>query len=182
MSRIGKKPIKLPEQVEVKVESGEITIKGPKGSLKQALLPQISATIDGPELKVLIKDENDNQQRALWGLFRSLISNMVLGVTQGFAKQLEINGIGFKAAVSGQNLVLNVGFSHPVNYAIPADVIISVDKNIINVSGIDKQRVGQIAAEIRAIKKPEPYKGKGIKYLEEVIRRKAGKAVKGAEK
>jgi len=182
MSRIGKKPIKIPDQVEVKVSTEEISITGPKGSLRQALLPQISANLENGELKVLIKDEADREQRALWGLFRSLISNMVQGVTGGFTKQLEINGIGFKAAVSGQNLVLNVGYSHPVNYAIPADVSISVEKNVINVSGIDKQRVGQVAAEIRAIKKPEPYKGKGIKYLGEVIRRKAGKAVKGAEK
>ncbi|MEK7167828.1 MAG: 50S ribosomal protein L6, partial [Patescibacteria group bacterium] len=122
-----------------------------------------------------IKDEKERKQKALWGLFGSLIRNMITGVTVGFTKQLEINGIGFNAAVNGKNLLLNVGFSHPVNFAIPEGIEIKVEKNLISVSGRDKQLVGEISAQIRKIKKPEPYKGKGIKYLNEHIIRKAGK-------
>ncbi|MBU1036618.1 50S ribosomal protein L6 [Patescibacteria group bacterium] len=179
MSRIGKKPIKIPEKTEVKVAGNIISVKGPKGILEQFIVPEISIEVKEGEILVNVKNSDKKKGRALWGLFRSLINNMVEGVVNGFSKQLEINGIGFKALVQGNNLVLNVGFSHPVNYVIPEGVSITVEKNIITVSGIDKQKIGQVAAEIRSIKKPEPYKGKGIKYLDEVIRRKAGKSVKG---
>ena len=180
MSRIGKKPIAIPQGVDVKVAGSEIIVKGAKGEVKQALHHLISVEVKDGNLTVDVKNHEDRKQKALWGLFRSLLNNMVLGVSTGFTKQLEINGIGFKAAVSGNKLILNVGFSHPVEYVPTPDIKLAVEKNTITVSGIDKQRVGQTAAEIRAIKKPEPYKGKGIKYSDEVIRRKAGKVVKGA--
>jgi large subunit ribosomal protein L6 len=182
MSRIGKKPIKIPEKVEIKTAASLVTVKGPKGTLEQSMPDDVFLEINGQEANVKVKDGDQKKQRALWGLFRSLISNMVDGVVSGFTKRLEINGIGFKAQVQGGSLVLNVGFSHQVNYVIPKDIAITVEKNIISITGIDKQKVGQTAAEIRAIKKPEPYKGKGIKYVGEVIRRKAGKSVKGATK
>ncbi len=181
MSRIGKKPITLPAKVEARIEKGKVIINGPKGQLEQLLPASIKIELKGSELLVTVKDENNKEVRALWGLFRSLINNMVEGVTEGFSKQLEINGIGYKAATEVNKLILNVGYSHSIEYLKPAGIEITVDKNIITVSGIDKQKVGQVAAEIRAIKKPEPYKGKGIKYIDEVIRRKAGKVVKGVE-
>jgi large subunit ribosomal protein L6 len=179
MSRIGKKPIIIPNGVEVQTKGQTVLVKGPKGSLELNLHPQVKVEVKNNEVKVNIDQPEDKMSRSLWGLFRSLINNMVEGVVKGFSKQLEINGIGFKATVQGKKLILNVGYSHPVEYEIPEGIEIKVEKNIINIFGIDKQKVGQIAAEIRAIKKPEPYKGKGIKYVEEVIRRKVGKAVKG---
>ncbi|MFA6304349.1 MAG: 50S ribosomal protein L6 [Patescibacteria group bacterium] len=180
MSRIGKKPIPITAGVEVKLDGGLVVVKGSKGQLEQRLHPLVKAEIKDNEIIISIPDENDRSQKALWGLSRTLVSNLVEGVTKGFSKELEINGIGFKAAVSGEVLLLNVGFSHQVEFKFSKDIKITVEKNLITVSGIDKQKVGQIAAEIRAIKKPEPYKGKGIKYKEEVIRRKAGKVVKGS--
>lgn len=180
MYRIGKKPIDIPSGVEVKVNGALVSVKGPKGELAQTLHRLVKAELKANELLVSVPDQDDRSQRALWGLSRTLLSNLVDGVTKGFTKELEINGIGFKAAATPGKLVLNVGFSHPVEYLFAKDIQISVDKNLITVAGIDKQKVGQVAAEIRAIKKPEPYKGKGIKYKTEVIRRKAGKVVKGA--
>jgi len=180
MSRIGKKPINLPAGVEVNINGNLVSVKGPKGELKQEIHPLVQVIKTDKELILSIKDMEDKKQNSLWGLSRTLVSNMVEGVVIGFSKQLEINGIGFKAAVTGNKLILNVGFSHQVEYQIPAGISITVDKNIITVSGIDKQMVGQISAEIRSIKKPEPYLGKGIKYVDEVIRRKAGKVVKSA--
>ena len=180
MSRIGKKPINLPAGVEVNLNGNLVSVKGPKGELKQEIHPLIQIVKGDKEITLSVKDIEDKKQNSLWGLSRTLISNMVEGVVSGFSKQLEINGIGFKAQASGNKLVLNVGFSHQVEYPIPAGIAIVVDKNIITISGIDKQLVGQISAEIRSIKKPEPYLGKGIKYVDEVIRRKAGKVVKTA--
>jgi len=180
MSRIGKKPINIPSNAEVKIDGQTVSVKGPLGSLKQTIHPLVAINLEGAVLTVSVADPDNKEQNSLWGLSRTLLDNMVVGVTKGFSKQLEINGIGFKAVTTGNNLVLNVGFSHQVNYAFPEGIKISVEKNIITISGFDKQKVGQVAAEIRAIKKPEPYKGKGIKYLDEVIRRKAGKAVKSA--
>ncbi len=180
MSRIGKKPIIIPENTEVKIDDGQVIVKGPKGQLGQLLPGKVMVEINGSEILVTVNNKKDKGERALWGLFRSLINNMVEGVVNGFSKQLEINGIGFKAIVQDKKLVLNVGYSHPVEYLIPEGIEISVEKNIVTIFGIDKQKVGQVAAEIRAVKKPEPYKGKGIKYIDEVIRRKAGKVVKGA--
>jgi len=181
MSRIGKKPITIPEKVEVKIEGNQVKVKGPKGELSQVLHPLVKINQSDGALKVEVGNPENKEQASLWGLSRTLVSNLVEGVTEGFNKQLEVNGIGFKAQVNGNKLVLNVGFSHPVEFDIPEGIQINVEKNLITVSGIDKQQVGQVAAEIRSIKKPEPYKGKGIKYLDEVIRRKAGKVVKGSE-
>ncbi len=180
MSRIGKKPIIIPKGVEVKIDSSlnNINVKGPKGTL-DVIIPQgvkIAQTED--QLILSIDDINDNKTRAFWGLARNLVNNAVIGVTEGFSKSLEINGVGFKANAQNNKLTLNVGFSHPVEYPSRPGIVIETEKNVIKISGIDKQLVGQTAAEIRKIKKPEPYKGKGIKYSDEVIRRKAGKVVK----
>ncbi len=183
MSRIGKKLITLPSSVQVVVEgdyqSGQtVKVKGPKGNLVVKLPKGISAELKDQELTFVLKTAETKEGKALWGLSRALVNNAVVGVTEGFTKTLEINGVGFKVAMQGKKLVLNVGFSHPVEYQAVEGVTIETEKNIIKVSGIDRQQVGQTAAEIRDIKKPEPYKGKGIKYTDEVIRRKAGKVVK----
>jgi len=178
MSRIGKKPINIPAGVSFALSDNLITVKGPKGSLQMNLPPYVITTQSGNTISVALKKDAPRQATGQWGLARTLIDNLMTGVTQGFSKQLEINGVGFKAALQGKNLVLNVGFSHPVEYPIPPGIEIKVEKNIITISGADKQMVGQISAEIRAIKKPEPYKGKGIKYSTETIIRKEGKVVK----
>ncbi|MDD5043584.1 MAG: 50S ribosomal protein L6 [Patescibacteria group bacterium] len=180
MSRVGKKLIVIPSGVEVKISDDLIVVKGPKGELQQKIHPRIKIFQEEGKLKITVDDTEEKLGRSLWGLFGSLVSNMVEGVTKGFEKKLEINGIGFKAAVSGKKLVLNVGYSHPVEYALPAGINAAVEKNIITISGADKQLVGKVTAEIRQIRKPEPYKGKGIKYIDEVVRRKAGKTVKTA--
>lgn len=178
MSRIGKLPIPIPTGVTVQVADRHVTATGPKGNLALTMPARVQAKLEKNILQVTVKNPESQTDRALWGLTRVLISNMVTGVTQGFQKQLEINGVGFKAQVSGQNLVLNLGFSHPVTFAIPAGITITVEKNVVTIAGVDKQLVGETAAKIRSLKKPEPYKGKGIKYTTEVIRRKAGKVVK----
>jgi large subunit ribosomal protein L6 len=175
MSRVGKNPIVIPSGVEVKINPQEILVKGPKGELKQLIHPEVLIEQKENQLLVSIKNLEDHKDRALWGLFRSLVNNMVVGVTVGFQKQLEINGIGFKATTSGNKVVLNVGFSHPVEFDLPVGIKAAVEKNVVTITGCDKQVVGEVAANIRKIKKPEPYNGKGIKYLEEVIIRKAGK-------
>lgn len=179
MSRIGKRPIAIPGGVEAKIEKDCIIIKGKKGELRQALHPSIEVQIADKVIHINPKN-TDKKQNALWGLYGALIANMVKGVTEGFAKQLEISGIGFKARIKDKKLILEVGYSHDVEYPMPAGIEISVEENRITVSGFDKQLVGETAAQIRAIKKPEPYKGKGIKYSNEIIRRKAGKVAKGA--
>ncbi len=175
MSRIGKNPINIPTGVEVKVENNEVIVKGPKGTLKQQLHPVVSLVIENNSILVKIGNESDKSQRAIWGLFGSLVTNMVKGVTEGFVKKLEINGVGMKYAVAGKKVNLNVGFSHPVEFDIPEGIDIVVEGNVMTVSGIDKQLVGEVAAQIRKIKKVEPYKGKGIKYLGEQYIKKAGK-------
>ncbi|MDD4900489.1 MAG: 50S ribosomal protein L6 [Patescibacteria group bacterium] len=175
MSRLGKLPIELPQGTQVKLESGFIIVKGPKGELKTKLHESVKAAITDKAVTLSIGDQTKVKDKALWGLFRSLINNMVTGVNQPYSKKLEINGVGFKAAVSGSKLTLNVGFSHPVVYELPAGIKADVQANIITVSGIDKYLVGETAARIRRIRKPEPYKGKGIKYSDEILRRKAGK-------
>lgn len=180
MSRLGKLPIELVEGVQAKVERDFIVVKGNKGELKEKLHELVKIDINDKEIKVTVAHPENKKERALWGLYRSLINNMAVGVTKGYEKKLEINGVGFKAAVSGNKLTLNVGYSHPVDYDLPQGIIADVEGNIITISGIDKQLVGETAAQIRRIRKPEPYKGKGIKYIDEVIRRKVGKtAVKG---
>ncbi len=180
MSRVGKKPIKIPQGVEVLVEKQEVKIKGPKGELVQKINSKVKVEKKDGELRVSVDNPQDKRQRALWGLFTSLLNNMVEGVTEGFEKQLEINGVGYGAQLQGKKLVLKVGYSHLVDFDIPEGIDVKVEKNIVTVSGIDKQQVGEIAAQIRSVRKPEPYKGKGIKYVDEVIRRKAGKAAKAA--
>ena len=177
MSRIGKQPITLPGGVTISVEKDKLSASGPKGNLVQALPSGISVSVnDGAVTVARANDEPIN--RARHGLIRSLLSNMVTGVSQGFEKKLEINGVGFRVQLAGSDLKFNLGYSHEVVYKIPAGVNIAVDQNVITVSGIDKQQVGQVAAEIRALRKPEPYKGKGIKYSDERIIRKSGKSSK----
>lgn len=175
MSRIGKQPIPIPEGVEVKVEDDFVIVKGPKGELKNRFGPEIQLEILKNEVRVKPLDINKKGTSALWGTYRSLIANMVEGVIKGFEKKLEIEGVGYKASVQGDKLVLSLGFFHPIEVEAPEGVEFKVEKNIITVSGIDKQLVGQVAAEIRSKRKPEPYKGKGIHYVGEIIRRKPGK-------
>jgi len=180
MSRIGKQPIEIPEGVEVKIDQDEIRVKGPKGELAQEIPNEIEVTIKDNQVIVNPKKKTKNSP-ALWGLLRTLIANMVEGVINGYQKQLEIEGVGYRAILEGDKLVLSLGFSHSVEVTAPQGIEFKVEKNLITVSGIDKQMVGQIAADIRAKRKPEPYKGKGIHYLGEVIRRKAGKKAAGTE-
>lgn len=177
MSRIGKLPIALPSGVTITVDPQEITVSGSKGTLKQFTMPGVSVKQEGDQ--VIVTRENDEpKNRSKHGLMRSLVNNMVKGVSEGFNKKLEINGVGYRVALQGTDLKLNVGFSHDVIYKVPAGVQATVEQNTITISGIDKQQVGQVAAEIRALKKPEPYKGKGIKYVDERIIRKSGKSGK----
>lgn len=175
MSRIGRKPIAIPAGVEVKVENGLVTVKGPKGTLTQKISPIISVEVNGNE--VLVTRPNDEKEsRSLHGLSRTLIHNMVVGVTEGFKKELEVNGVGYRVQKQGNNLVMNLGFSHQVIVSeIPGITIEVPGPNQIVISGADKQLVGQFAAEVREKRPPEPYKGKGIKYTTEHIRRKEGK-------
>ncbi|RJO59564.1 50S ribosomal protein L6 [Candidatus Parcubacteria bacterium] len=180
MSRIGKKSITLAEGVTLIVQDNEFKFSGPKGSLVLNLNPRIKVKIEGQTLTVSVPNPNNRFDRSLWGLGRQLLANAAIGVKQGFEKRLEIHGVGFKASLQGSNLQLNLGFSHPVIFTPPKNITLAVEKNVIIVSGVDKQLVGETAAEIRRLKPPEPYKGKGIKYAEEVVRRKAGKVVKAA--
>ena len=176
MSRIGKKPIKIPEEVEVKISGNLVTIKGPKGELCLKIRPEIKVEIR--EEKIFISPQIETKKtKAFWGLTRSLLANNVKGVITGYEKKLVIEGLGFKAVLEGEDLVLRVGFTHPVKIKTPKGIKFSVDKNIITISGINKELVGQITATIRKVRPPEPYKGKGIKYLGEVIKRKPGKKV-----
>lgn len=177
LSRIGKLPIQIPSGVTITVDSGNVAVKGPKGELNQFITPAVTVKVDDGVLTVTPNDES-RQARAQHGLMRALINNMVTGVTKGFEKKLEVSGVGFRVGMSGQDLEMSLGFSHPVKYKAPEGVQITTNKMEITVAGISKQQVGQVAAEIRALKKPEPYKGKGIKYTDEVILRKAGKTGK----
>ncbi len=175
MSRIGKKIYTLPAGVTTTITSDKVIVKGPKGELSLQLHPHVSVIKTDQELSVKVASEQNGRDRALWGTFSSLLENMILGVSVAFKKQLEINGVGYKASLKGKTLVLEVGFTHSVEVEPPAGIAFSVEKNIISVEGIDKHLVGEMAAQIRAVRKPEPYKGKGIKYTTETIRRKAGK-------
>lgn len=177
MSRIGKLPIAIPSGVTITVDSDEIAVKGPKGELTVPHLSDVMVTLEDNNAVVTRKDD-ERIAKAQHGLQRALLNNAVVGVSKGFEKKLEVSGVGFRVSGGGQALEMNLGFSHPVKYAAPTGIILTVEKMTITVSGIDKQRVGQAAAEIRALKKPEPYKGKGIKYANEIILRKAGKAGK----
>ncbi len=193
MSRIGKKPVVLESGVTAEIAGQTLTIKGPKGNLTLDVHPKVSVKVENNEVLVDVAKKEDKKEKALWGLFRSLVQNMVDGVTKGYSKTLDVIGVGFKAEVRGQTLVLNLGFSHPIDFEIPAGVEMKVEKQpekvtiqqyqaTITISGIDKHLVGQVAANIRELKKPEPYKGKGIKYGDETIIRKAGKVVKAVGK
>ena len=176
MSKIGKKPIAIPSGVTVAIANGSVSVSGPKGNITLPLLEWVDAAIENNEL-VLTTKKNIKQASANWGTLRALLQNAVLGVTEGFKKVLEIEGVGFRATLEGKTLVLSIGFSHPVRYDAPEGITITSEKNVVTISGIDRQLVGQVAAQIRALKKPEPYKGKGIHYQGEIIRRKAGKKV-----
>jgi large subunit ribosomal protein L6 len=177
MSRIGKQPIDLPGGVTITVDDSKITVSGSKGTLEQFTMPGVKVA-QRDNLVVVTRENDEAANRARHGLMRSLVSNMVQGVSQGFEKKLEINGVGYRVAQQGAGLKFNLGFSHDVIYNVPAGINVAVEQNIVTVSGIDKQQVGQVAAEIRSLKKPEPYKGKGIKYADERIIRKSGKSGK----
>lgn len=180
MSRIGKQLIAIPAGVDVSLQNGVLTVKGGKATLTRVVHPKVTVQIAAGQVSVDVANKEDKAERSLWGTFASHIKNMLTGVTEGFKKELEINGVGYRAAKQGNDLKLEVGYSHPVIFKTPEGITIDVEKNMITVSGPDKERVGRVAAEIRSIRKPEPYKGKGIKYVSEVIRRKAGKtAAKG---
>ena len=182
MSRIGKKPITIPAGVEVKINGSEVTVKGPKGELKNTFNADINIAIEGTEI-IVTRPTDNKEHRSLHGLTRTLIANMVEGVTNGYTKELEVNGVGYRVQKQGKNLVMNLGYSHQVIMEeIPGITIEAPTPNKIVISGADKQMVGQFAAEVREKRPPEPYKGKGIKYVDEYIRRKEGKAAKGAKK
>lgn len=177
MSRIGKQPIPIPSGVTITVDPDFVTVAGTKGTLKQFTMPGVTVAVEGDTATVTrINDEAPN--RAKHGLMRSLINNMVVGVSKGFSKQLEISGVGYRVTMQGQDLKFNLGLSHDVIFKVPQGVTAAIEQNKVTISGIDKQQVGQVAAEIRALKKPEPYKGKGIKYTGERIIRKSGKSGK----
>jgi len=177
MSRIGKQPILVPSGVTITVDQHAVTVAGSKGTLTQSLLEGINVSVNESVVTVArVNDETEN--RAKHGLMRTLINNMVVGVSEGFSKQLEINGVGYRVSMAGANLKFSLGFSHDITFSIPVGILAKIDQNIVTISGYDKQLVGQVAADIRKLKKPEPYKGKGIKYVGERIIRKSGKSGK----
>lgn len=183
MSRIGKLPVEIPEGVTIDVKGEIVTVKGPKGELSERIRSNITVKIEG-NILTCSKIDDTKESRSLYGLSRSLIANMVEGVTKGFVKRLEIIGVGYKANVQGAKLVLNLGFSHPIEIKTPEGITFELDKdkkNILSVSGISKQQVGEVAAKIRSYRKPEPYKGKGIRYEGEYVARKAGKTASKGE-
>lgn len=181
MSRLGKLAIQINNTIKVDLVDSVLTIKGPKGELKLNI-PEIVELKISPE-EILVSVTGDNKKsRSFWGLFRSLINNMVIGVSQGFEKKLEVNGVGYKVALSGRTLKLNLGYSHPIDFELPTGVDANVEGNVITLTSIDKKLLGDTAYKIRRFRKPEPYKGKGIKYQNEVIRRKAGKTAAKAAK
>jgi large subunit ribosomal protein L6 len=177
MSRIGKQPIPVPSGVTITVDPDFVTVAGAKGTLKQFTMPGVTVTVEGDQA-VVTRANDEPVNRGKHGLMRSLVNNMVVGVSKGFSKKLEINGVGYRVAMQGADLKFNLGFSHDVIYKLPQGVSAAIEQNTITISGIDKQQVGQVAAEIRSLKKPEPYKGKGIKYAGERILRKSGKSGK----
>jgi len=177
MSRIGRLPIKIEDNIKVEIKERKIITEGPKGKLEYNIPSGIK--VEKKENNLFVqKTRNSEKTKRLHGLVRSLISNMVQGVTEGFTKELEIKGVGYRAKIEGDDLILNLGFSHPVKITPPKDIEVKIHKNIITISGIDKQQVGEMAAKIRGIKKPEPYKGKGIRYKDEQVKKKAGKVAK----
>jgi large subunit ribosomal protein L6 len=185
MSRVGKKPIVIPKGVDITLNGQGVNVKGPKGELtvvlNAAVTPILAAGEDGQEVSFTVKHEDEKYDRAQWGTARALVANMIEGVTHGFQKKLEINGVGYRVNLQGRILVLNVGFSHDVKVPLPDGIQAEVEANTITITGANKHDVGAFADALRKIRKPEPYKGKGIKYAEETIRRKAGKAQKAGE-
>lgn len=177
MSRVGKSPITIPSGVTVTIEPQTITVNGPKGSLSQFTMDDITVSQEGDTL-VVSRANDEPKIRAKHGLMRALLNNMVQGVSAGFDKKLEINGVGYRASMAGADIKLNLGYSHDINFKVPAGVTAQIQQNVITVTGISKQQVGQVAADIRKLRKPEPYKGKGIKYQGERILRKSGKSGK----
>ena len=175
MSRIGKLPVTIPEKVEVKVDGPWVSVKGPGGELEQTFTNNVNIKVQENQVEVTPADKS-LKARAMWGTARTIISNMVNGVTEGFKKTLEFNGVGYKAQVKGQNLELNLGYSHPIVYELPEGISAKVVKNTIEISGSSRELVGFVAAKIRSFRLPEPYKGKGVKYIDETIVKKAGKS------
>jgi large subunit ribosomal protein L6 len=179
MSRVGKKPIQIPDGVTVNVAGATVSVKGPKGQLSEQLPTEIAVAVEGGEVQVTRPDDR-TATRALHGLARALVANMVTGVTSQFSKELEIQGVGYRAEMKGKSLVLNVGYSHPVEMPVPEGLKVSVDRNVaVKIEGANRQAVGQFAANVRSVRPPEPYKGKGIRYADEHVRRKVGKAATG---
>jgi large subunit ribosomal protein L6 len=177
MSRIGKLPIQIPAGVDVRINGRDVMVKGPKGHLQRSFKGVTFTQVDGAV--TVTPDSMSRTDRSLWGLGRTLLSNMVVGVSEGFSRDLEINGVGYRAAVKGKSVEFNLGYSHPIEFPMPEGVTIEVDKQtLVKVSGVSKEAVGQAAAKIRSLRPPEPYKGKGVKYAGEHIRRKVGKAAK----
>lgn len=174
MSRIGKKPIPIPKGVEVKINDGSVTVKGPKGTISRGIHPKVQIKTGGENVLVTVED-GARETRALHGLYGALVSNMVSGVSKEFEKVLEIVGVGYRAEVKGRAILFNLGFSHPINFDLPDGISAAIDKNKITLLGIDKELLGRTAAKIRGLRPPEPYKGKGIRYSDEHIRKKAGK-------
>ena len=168
----------LPAGTTAVLNKDILTVNGPKGQLTQAIHQLVSVVINSDHIMVGVDNKEDRQQRAFWGLFHKLVGNMVIGVNQGYEKKLEINGVGYRASLAGQKLTLNLGFSHPIEFILPEGITGQVEGNVVTIAGIDKQLVGEISAQIRRLRKPEPYKGKGIKYADEVLLRKAGKTGK----
>ncbi len=180
MSRVGKVPITIPSGVTVAVEDAQVKVSGPKGELVVPISSR-SAVNQEASAVVVTRDNEEEIVRAAHGLNRAMIANAITGVNEGFKKQLEVNGVGYKVQASGKNLKLSLGLSHDINFTIPDDIEVKIEKNLVTVEGIDKQRVGMVAADIRELRKPEPYKGKGIKYIDEHIVRKAGKTAGSGE-
>lgn len=177
MSRIGKQPVSIPAGVTITVDDSAVIVKGPKGELTQPLLPGILVKVEGETITVT-RELDERDHRSKHGLMRTLINNMIVGVTEGFEKKLEVTGVGFRVSLAGTSLKMSLGFSHEVEYKLPDGIQAKVEQNTITISGISKQKVGQVAAEIRSLKKPEPYKGKGITYVGERVLRKSGKSGK----
>lgn len=178
MSRIGKKPIKIPAGVTIVIEDGMVKVKGPKGELTVKIPPKVRIAQEADSLILTIPTPDDSRQESFWGLARTLVDNAVIGVTVGFSKKLELNGVGYRVAMKGADLGLALGYSHPVDFKAPAGISFAVEGNVMTITGIDKHLVGETAAQIRRLRPVEPYKGKGIKYVGEFVRRKAGKVAK----
>lgn len=177
MSRVGKKPISVPEKTKITYDQGVLTVEGPKGTLTRSIHPDVNLEIGESQLLVTVH-RNDKKTKALWGTTRAQVANMVTGVSSGFERVLEINGIGYRAELKGNSIELHLGYSHPINFELPEGVHAAVDKGSIRLSGIDRERLGFAASSIRQMRPPEPYKGKGVKYAEELVQRKAGKTAK----